>query len=121
MAELIKLQLIAVRLMVSITDRGDDMSFPIIFIISVLPGTHCTTSDSALLSLLHSDNVYLWADILAQQHGKIIKIKFTHKLLDPALFTLPALPEIISGSFPVSLMLVMLMFPTCTLSMLRYQ
>ena len=36
------------KLIVSITDRGDDMSFPIIFIISVLPGTHCTTSDLTL-------------------------------------------------------------------------
>ena len=49
----------AVRLMVSITDRGDDMSFPIIFI-SMLPGTHCTTSNSTLLLLLLSDIVYLW-------------------------------------------------------------
>ena len=37
-----------VRLMVSFTDRGDDMLFPISFIISVLPGTHCNTPDSTL-------------------------------------------------------------------------
>ena len=49
----------AVRLIVSFTDRGDDMSFPISFIISVLPGTHCTTSDSTLLLLLLSEIVYL--------------------------------------------------------------
>ena len=61
-AELIKL--IVVRSMLSITDRGDDMSFPIIFIMSMLSGTHCdTTSDSTLLWLLHSDNVYLWENI----------------------------------------------------------
>ena len=48
----------AVRLMVSITDRGDDMSFPINFMF-VLPGTHCTTSDSTLLLLLLSEIVYL--------------------------------------------------------------
>ena len=45
----------AVRLIVRFTDQGDDMSFPISFIIFVLPGTHCTTSDSLLLS----DNEYL--------------------------------------------------------------
>ena len=50
----------AVRLMVSFTDRGDDILFPISFIISVLPGTQCTTSDSILLLLLLSDIVYLW-------------------------------------------------------------
>ena len=51
----------AVRLIVSFTDRGDDMSFPISFIISVLPVTYCTTSDSTLLLLLLivSDIVYL--------------------------------------------------------------
>ena len=50
----------AVRLIVSFTDRGDDMLFPISFIMFVLPGPHCTTSDSTLLSLLLSDIVYLW-------------------------------------------------------------
>ena len=50
----------AVRLIVSFTDRGDDMLFPISFIMFVLPGTHCTTSDSTLLLLLLSDIVYLW-------------------------------------------------------------
>ena len=48
----------AVRLIVSFTDRGDDMSLPISLIISVLPGTHCTTSDSTLLLLLLSDTLY---------------------------------------------------------------
>ena len=50
----------AVRLIVSFTDRGEDMLFPISFIMFVLPGTHCTTSDSTLLLLLLSDIVYLW-------------------------------------------------------------
>ena len=50
----------AVRLIVSFTDRGDDILFPISFIMFVLPGTHCTTSDSTLLLLLLSDIVYLW-------------------------------------------------------------
>ena len=57
----------ALRLMVSITDRGDDMLFPINFIIPMLPRTHCTTSDSTLLSLLLSDNVYLHVEKHSQQ------------------------------------------------------